>query len=146
MATKIGHHLKQHIDKRLRVRLQIYLLITGVLILILLYNIIKNLNLLPLVVIGIILGLGIGYLSARIFRISWNQDAQRIISRIDRFGVIIIILYIIFASLRNKLLIYFLPGPEVEVTTLAFASGLIGGRFLGIRGKIIKVLKEQQLL
>lgn len=138
--------INHHLDKKLRTRLRIYLVISVILFCLVLYNIlIGDLNL-PVSILAILIGVGIGILSARMFKISWNKDAQRVISRLDTFGIIIIGLYIIFGTIRTRVLEHFLPMPQVTALSFALASGLILGRFLGMRGKIIKVLKEQKVL
>jgi hypothetical protein len=95
--------------------------------------------------IGLISGIIIGVISARMFHISWNHDAKKIVSQLDVFGGLILVLYILFEFFRNKIISHFIYGPAVGGVSISLITGMMIGRFLGTRGRIIQVLKEQKV-
>lgn len=139
-------HIRHHIDKKLQTRLRLYFLLSVILVAIVLYNMIRgDLSfLLSLFTLGI--GICAGIISARMFHLSWNHDAEKVVSRLDGLGVVILVLYIIFALLREKILAVFISAPSIGAATFAIIAGIMVGRVLGTRGRITQILKEQEIL
>ena len=146
MPQKNIHRHSKHIDKKLRNRLKIYFFISLVLIGIIIRDLIFGIVSFPFMLIGLIFGLVIGVISARMFHISWSHDAKKIVSQLDVFGSLILILYILFEFFRDKIISYFIYGPAVGGVSISLVTGMMIGRTLGTRGKIIQVLKEQKIL
>lgn len=94
---------------------------------------------------GLLVGVGIGVVASRMFRTSWNHDAKKVVSRLDIFGVGILISYMLLEVFRGKIVGYFTHGLQVETVGFAFLAGIMFGRVLGTRGRIIEVLKEQKI-
>lgn len=132
----------KHLDSRLRLRLTLYFIIAVVVLGIAIYHIIVDevSTLYPLVFFG--LGVGLGALVARMFRVSWDRGAKQAILHFDIYGALILALYILFALYRARLVEYFVHGPSLVATTLAFFAGTMIGRLIGIRGRIKEVMHE----
>ncbi len=147
MSYPKRHTISQkNISKKLRRRLQIYFFISIILFIVVCYEIIVHLVPFSFALIGIVVGTAIGFIAARMFHLSWNHDAQEIVSRLDLFGIGILILYIVFAIFRTKIIGHFVHGSSVGGISLSTANGVMIGRVLGTRGRIIKILREQKLL
>jgi Kef-type K+ transport system membrane component KefB len=100
---------------------------------------------LDLGILGFAIGIMIGIVSSRMFHISWNHDAEKVVSRFDRFGIIVLIFYILLKLSREKIINYFAQGFEVGTIGFAVLAGIMIGRSLGTRGKILQILKEQKI-
>ena len=137
---------RSHLDKKLRNNLRIYVLVTIILFSILGYDIAIGIVGITAASIGIVIGVVFGFVTARMFRLSWDHDAKKIISQLDKLGIAIIILYIVLAIFRNRLIELFVHGPAVGGISIAIVTGVMIGRILGTRGRILQILKEQQLL
>src|SRR5664279_5358280 len=98
--SKHGHHL----DKKLRFRIRMYFVISIILLGIVIYEIVLGKETGILSLIGLAVGSCIGILTARIFLLSWDKDAKKVISRLDVIGGIIIVFYIVLAIFRNKII------------------------------------------
>lgn len=144
MPRSLRHH-SHHIDKRLRFRLRIYFLIAAILIGILFFNVFRGSLRLDFGILGLLAGCGIGIISSRMFHISWSHDAKKVVSRLDMFGIGILILYILFEIFREKIVGYFTHDIQVGTVGFAVLAGIMFGRVLGTRGKIIKILKQQKV-
>ena len=140
------HPHSHHLDKGLRRRLYLYFGISIILILILLYNIARNALRVDLGVIGLSMGLGLGILTSRMYHTTWNKDTKKVISRLDTFGIIILVVYVVFELLRERIVGYFTHDFQVGTVGFALLAGIMFGRVLGTRGKIFKILKEQKII
>jgi hypothetical protein len=110
-----------------------------------LYDVIRHTLRIDLGLIGIAIGMIIGIFTSRMYHISWNTDVKKVVSRLDIYGIGIIILYILLEVNRGKIVGYFTH--DFEVTTIGFAvlTGIMAGRVIGTRGKILQILKEQKI-
>jgi hypothetical protein len=135
----------KHIDKKLRNRLRLYAVISVILSGIVIYDIFVGIVSFFFALIGITVGAALGIVSSRMYHLSWDHDAKKVISRMDIFGIIILVLYIISALLRRIVIEQFVHGPAVWGVTFALATGIMIGRVVGMRGKIIRVLQEQDV-
>lgn len=139
-------HLRKHVDKKLQRRLWLYAGISLVLIVIVLYEVAVGVMSLFFAAIGVGIGVILGILSARMFHISWDHDAQLIVSKLDQFGIVILVLYILVSIFRGQIVGHFIHGPAVGGVSLSIATGVMLGRVIGTRGKILKVLKQQGII
>lgn len=144
MPNTLRNH-SHHIDKKLRRRLRIYFIISLILIVLLIYDVFNGTLLPSYGIFGIIGGIILGIIASRMFHTSWDKNAKQIISRLDTFGIIILIGYIIFAIFRSKLISYFTNGVDVSTVGFAVLTGIMLGRLIGTRGRIIQILKEEKV-
>jgi hypothetical protein len=63
----------------------------------------------------------------------------------DKFGVIILVGYIVFAVFRKKLFGHWLTGNQLSAFIIFLSAGIMLGRLLTLRGRLYKVLKGQGL-
>jgi hypothetical protein len=132
----------RHIDKKLRSRLRLYVLLSLAMISIVVFNWLQHKLSLELSVLCMGGGLIIGIISSRMFHISWSHDAKQVVSQFDLIGGIVLGGYILFELSREWVFAHYLT-PIAFAATFAFVAGTMIGRVLGTRGKIIQILKEQ---
>lgn len=137
---------RHHLDKKLLFRLRIYFIISLILVGVVIYEILSNNVSISLAFIGLILGTLIGVVVARMFLISWDKDAKKVISRLDILGIFILIIYIIFAVFRSKIIGIFIQGNYVTGMSLSMVAGIMIGRVFGTGHKIVSILKEEQII
>jgi len=136
---------QHHIDKRPRFRLRLYFLIAFVLIAIFLFNIIRGQLVASYGILGMIGGIIVGIFSSRMYHISWNNDSEKVVGKLDLYGIIVLILYVLFEIFRDNIVTYITHGFEVGTIGFAVLAGIMIGRVMGTRGKITQVLKEQKV-
>jgi hypothetical protein len=144
--TTHGKSFQQHIHPILQRRIRIFLIMGGVMALIVLRDIaIGQIDVL-LAVISVVLGGAVGYFSSRIFHLSWNKDGAQIIGKIDMIGWIVLGGYVLFEVVRNLLFeTVFHTGFSTTAITFAFVAAALVGRVLGLRGRILKILKTEKV-
>jgi hypothetical protein len=136
---------KKHVNPKLQFSLRLLLLIFIVLLGFVIYEIIRDHASVPQVLIGLLVGVASGLLSARMFKISWNKEAQHVTNNFDLVGVVIIVLYVIFSLLRDPIADFFADNASLASASLAILAGGLYGRALGNIRSIVKILKEQKI-
>ena len=137
-----SEHLHKYVDKRLRIRMYIYIAISMIMLGFVIFHIITDgvTTIRPLV--GFVIGIMIGFIFSRIFHISWDHNAEKVIYRLDTYGILVLIIYIVLELNRERLITQFVHGRSVVSISFAVLSGIMIGRVLGIRGKIARILQE----
>ena len=135
-------HYQNHVERRLRNRLIMYAIISIVMVGLFIYHVVTDHVSLLYPLIALALGFFAGWAISRSRSVSWDAGAQKVVSRIDMYGFIILILYILSVSLREQIIAYFVNGSAILATTFAFAAGIMFGRVWGIHGRVIEVIGE----
>ena len=137
--------LHEKVDGRIKIRLWIYffvaLAVSGTII----YHLISGQGYVIPTCLTFLVGAGLGNIVSRIYKISWDHGAKKVISRLDDLGIVILILYIVFEISRETIVGFFVQGPAVVGLGLALFDGLMVGRVLGIRGKIKEIFEQQNI-
>jgi predicted Na+-dependent transporter len=143
---KRAEHIKTHASKSLRVNLRILSVVYTVLLLITVYDLFISGALFSQVVIALIIGLIAGLVSTRMFKISWDKDKAQVVGRIDRFGVIVLVLFVLFELNRSRIAGLFSSGEALGSIGLVLIIGTLFGRILGISKKILRVLSDEEVI
>lgn len=137
--------LTKHTDPKLRRSLRIYLLVSLVVFIFMVISALRSGASFIAVLIGLIAGVLIGILFSRVYKISWNKDADHAIYKMDILGIVLLVIFIFFDLNRGNLVELFIHGESVGAASLALLAGAFYGRVLGSGRDIIKVLKEQEV-
>ena len=137
----------QFVHKKLLFRLRrlaiIFLIITSILI----YEISHDYIAGYLAVAGFIIGYIIGLIvSKRMHNISWDAATTKAVTKMDRIGIIILIVYILFAISRHWIFSHWLHGYALTAFSLSVGAGGMLGRFWNTRQKIRRILKREGFL
>jgi hypothetical protein len=135
-------NLDKHVHTRLRTRVRLYLGISLAIIIAISYRIVVHGGGLVYPLLAFVVGLGVGALLSRMFRVSWDKDAEKVVSRIDIYGTVLLVAYIIFELSGEHLIEQWFSGPEVLTIILSLAGGAVLGRGLGMGRKMLQVLRE----
>ena len=141
----LGKHI-HHLDKKLVFRLRLFVIISILMLGIVGYDIFVNVLSVEFAVLGVVVGVIGGILSARMYHLSWDHDAKKIVSRLDVIGVIILVLYIVFVIFRSKLIGFFIQGSQVGAVGFSITAGVMIGRVVGTRGAIIRILEDRGII
>lgn len=128
---------------RLRRLALIFVIILGVLI----YEISHNYIAAYLAIAGFGLGYVIGNLvSRRMHIISWDAGTTKAVTKMDRIGIAILIVYIIFALTRHWIFSHWFTGYALTAFSLSVGAGGMLGRLWNTRKKIREILKREGYL
>ncbi|MDR3547777.1 MAG: hypothetical protein P4M11_05855 [Candidatus Pacebacteria bacterium] len=133
-----------YISSRLRSRLIVFLFIAIALIAFAGYDIFIGQIRWWVALISLFVGGLIGFIYGRLVRVHWNEDEEKVATRMDAVGIVLIIFYIAFGYLREWLLGHLFSGIELTDIALALAGGLLIGRFLGMHISLMRILREHR--
>lgn len=137
--------VREHIDRKLLIRLRIYSLIFLAMLGVVVWDVARtNIGIL-LALLGLIVGMLLGSLASRMYRLSWDETSSKVIARIDWLGFVILVLYIAFAVFRNRLFGYWLQGAALGAFSFSVIAGLMLGRVAGTVRGIRRVLAAWRL-
>ncbi len=132
--------VKQHIDRKLLFRLRLFLAVSFIMLLIIIYDIFQNTISLPLAAAGVGIGILTGLIAGRMFNVLWHEEKRQIIAKLDRTGIVILLLYIGFAVSRRWFFSAWIHGPALTAFTFALLGGSMSGRFLSTGFNIRNIL------
>lgn len=137
-------HIKQHVEWKLILRLKIFAVIVTGIILTWVWKIYLGELWILLGILALSIGILIGFLTGRMFKIFWHEETQKVISRLDAIGVGFLIIYIAIEVERTWFFGHWLTGVELNTFALIFVAGTLLGRLLSMIQSIKKVLKEEE--
>lgn len=138
--------LNQYVHKRLKIVFIFYLIIAFVMLWLLVYKtILYSINY-RYVVVSFLFGMILGILLCRMVKICWDDQLEKVISRIDAFGFFVLIIFIAFDIFHPKIVGLFVLDEVVPITSLAAATGVVYGRVLGLRDSIYRILKKNNII
>lgn len=139
------HPAKKHIDRRLIFRLRLFYVISILLIGLMLYDVFEGIIGIELVLGGFFLGAFIGLIANRMFVIHWHEERAQVVSRFDKVGIVILLLYVAFSISRRWLFGHWIQGSLLTAFTYDILAGVMIGRVAGMSLKIRNILSERSL-
>jgi len=138
--------IRQYLDLRLVVRVRILTIISIIILAVISFEVLRGTFNIPMTISGILTGLVVGIIASRMFRLSWDEETNKVISRMDWIGVAVLVFYISFMLARTLLLGYFVQGSLFLAIILSVTAGTLIGRVMGTRRGIHKVLKAWKII
>jgi len=143
---KQAQHIKTHASKKLRINLRILSVVCLILLLITLYELFVSSALFSQVLIAVLIGLAAGVISSRMYKISWDKDEAKVVGRIDMYGVIVLILFVIFELNRNQIAGLFSGSETLGSIGFVLITTALLGRVIGTSKKILRVLSDEKII
>lgn len=137
---------KEFLHKQLIIQLLLFAVVFIVVAGIVGYDVIAgNINFL-LALVGVLIGLAIGFFFAnRMFKVHWNNELKKIMVGRDRASVLFILIYIVLRFVSNDISSAVIPAAVVTYFTLSTVGGIMLGRLLGLMRTIERIVAEQKL-
>lgn len=135
---------KTFTSERLQKHIIVFGIIAWILILIVIYAILTREIRLSYALTAFILGIIVGMLFGRIYRIYWHPDDEQVVSRVDFFGALLICLYILMEIFRDDILALWVYGPIVSIVWFIFFTGTFCGRRIFMLRRIHTLLHEHK--
>jgi len=143
---KQAKHIQTHASKKLRINLRILSAVYIILLLVTVYELFVTRALFSQVLIALIIGLAAGFISARMYKISWDKDSAKVVGRIDIYGVIVLVLFILFELNRNWIADLFSDGEALGSIGFVLITTALLGRILGTARRILQVLSAEKII
>jgi len=134
-------HLDLHVDSRLRMRIRMYIGIAVVLILVVAYRMLEESQDFWYTLLALAVGILAGFVFSRMYKIEWNTEGKKVMSRLDAVGGIVLACYIAFELAGHFFFEQYFAGPSALTLILALAAGAVLGRGLGMAHTMLLVLR-----
>lgn len=95
--------------------------------------------------IGVCVGLVIGIIVSRSRHLSWDEETNSVIDRIDWIGAILLVFYLVFIFTKSYLLGFYVQGAALFALLLGMTAGSMLGRVLATRHGIKKLLEVLEI-
>jgi hypothetical protein len=92
---------------------------------------------------GVIIGLLIG---RRMHQVNWDVETRTAVTSMDRLGIFILVLYLVFVVARRWIFGHWLHGYALTAFSLSVGAGGMLGRLYVTRQQIRKILKQEGIL
>jgi hypothetical protein len=141
-SEQLVENIRKYAHWRLQLRLIFYVIIAASILGIGMYHIVRGDIPVVYPTMGLIAGMILGVIVSRMFHITWDHQAQMVISRLDAMGIVILILYILLELNREQVVRYFINNDYTISISFALLAGIMVGRVIGIRRKVKQVLEQ----
>ena len=146
LNSRSGKNAKKYVERKLLRRLWIFFAVFIVLVSIIIYEVSQDYLEGAACVGAIMIGVLIGAVFVRRKKIYWQEETSTIIARMDRIGIGILVVYILFSVSRHIFLHNWLHGRQLTAFSLSLTAGAMLGRLLSIRSQIRQILKDRKLI
>ena len=143
---KQAKHIQTHASKKLRINLRILSIVYVILLLITIYELFVSHALFSQVLIAIVIGLSTGFISSRMYKISWDKDSAKVVGRIDIYGVIVLVLFVLFELNRTWIADLFSGGEALGSISFVLMTTALLGRVIGTSRKILQILSTEKII
>jgi hypothetical protein len=144
MPLSSRRDIRQFVHRKLLFRLRRLAIIFLIIAVIVVYEVLQNYLAAYLAAAGFAMGVAIGLLVARrMHTISWDVETSKAITKMDRIGILILVLYLLFSIARHWIFSFWFHGSALGAFTLSIAAGGMLGRFYTTRQAIRKILKAE---
>lgn len=146
LYTSGGKDFSHQVHPRLQQRIRLFMLLSVIMFVVVVSDVIHRTLSLRLALFGIAFGCVVGFITSRVYNLSWDRDGLKVVGSIDIIGWIVLILYIGFECVRATIFQSILhTASSSTAITFAFVAAALFTRVLGLRGRIIRVLKKEKV-
>jgi len=143
---KQARHIQTHASKKLRINLRILSVVYIILLLVTVYELFVSHTLFSQVLIALAIGFTAGFISSRMYKISWDKDTAKVVGRIDIYGVIVLVLFVVFELNRTWIAELFSGGEALGSISFVLITAALLGRIFGTSRKILQILSAEKII
>lgn len=141
-----ARHIKKHASKKLQLNLRILFAVYAVLLIVTVYSATVSNAIFWQLAMGFIIGIIAGAISSRMYKISWDKDEAKVVGKIDIYGVVILVLFVLFELNRDHIARLFASGESLGAIGLTLITGALLGRILGTAQQIVRILISENIV
>ncbi|HYF32284.1 MAG TPA: hypothetical protein VD993_14270 [Chitinophagaceae bacterium] len=146
LNSRKGKEAKKYVERKLLRRLRIFFVVFILLMGVIIYEIVYQHLEAAACVGAMMMGMLVGAVFVRRKRIYWEEETSQVIARMDKIGIALLVVYILFAVARHWFLHQWLTGNRLTAFSFSLAAGAMLGRLLSIRSQIRQILKERSII
>ena len=137
---------KKYVQKKLVFRLRRFAVVLIILVVIISYDIFTLIINPLLALVGIGMGSAIGSFVGRYANIHWHEETGKVIAKLDRTGIVVLILSLSFSLTRRWIFSHWIHGAALPAFSSSVAAGVMTGRLIIIRKQVREILRNKGIL
>jgi hypothetical protein len=130
---------REHLNRRLLLRLRFYFFLMLIEFVVIVVEVVNGSFALTSALFFGAVGLVIGIILTRRFRLSWDEKTNTVAGSTDVIGAIILACYVIFVLAKPDVLGLYEQGRQLLVALVALSAGTQLGRIIGTRRGILRL-------
>lgn len=146
VASRKNKHARQFVERKLIIRLRIFFVVLILLLGVIAYEMTCNYTSANKALLAFFCGVLIGIIFTRRKKIFWEEETSRVIARMDRVGIVLLIIYIAYVIFRHVWFAHLFYGHQLSALSFTLTAGTMTGRVLSMRTQIRQVLKHRDIL
>ena len=133
-------------DRKLIFKLRRFAVILVVILGILSYDIFTGIIHPALALLAISIGFMTGKFVGKYANVHWHPETNKVVSKLNRAGVVILVLYLSFSFSKKWIFGHWIHGPSLSAFSFGIASGVMAGRLITIRKQVRILLRNKGYL
>ena len=134
---------RKNVQRKIKVKLWIYFLVFMVSLIMSMFHFVKGTISFYFPLGGFVIGFLIGHISSRINKVIWDEDSEMIDLKLDKLGIVILVVYLLFVIFKNTLIEDVVHLHHISSISLAVLSGTMLGHAVALRKKVVKIYRKR---
>lgn len=140
MPSERSETARRYVSSRILKRYRLLSLILLVMLAVLVYDLLTGKVQFLLILPAFLFGMVMGWVVRRMYRLEWDAQEDKVVSRLDWLGGIILVLYLVFSLSRDRLLSHWVAdASQLAGITLALSVGTLLGRLQGMKHGVLRL-------
>lgn len=128
--------------RKIKIKLWVYFLVFMVSLMMSMFHYVKGQISYYFPLGGFIIGFLIGHIASRMNKVMWDEDSEMIDLKLDKLGIVILLVYLTFVIFKNTLIEDIVHLHHISSISLAVLSGTMLGHAVALRKKVIKIYRK----
>ena len=133
---------RQNVHRKIKVKLWIYFLVFLISLMMSMFHYVKGNISFYFPLGGFIIGFLIGHIVSRMNKVIWDEDSEKIDLKLDKLGIVILLVYLTFVIFKNVLIEDIVHLHHIGSISLAVLSGTMLGHAVALRKKVLKIYRK----
>ena len=129
------------VNRKIKVKLWVYFLVFIISLILSMFHFAKGSISFYFPLGGFIVGFLIGHIVSRINKVTWDEDIEIIDLKLDKLGILILVVYMLFVIFKNVLIEDIVHLHHISSISLAVLSGTMLGHAVALRKKVSKIYR-----
>jgi hypothetical protein len=134
---------KDFVKKKMIYKLRIFYLVSISLFSFIIYEIATGTLHFSVAMMAMVLGIFTGWVAAQRYQLVWNEEAAQVVTKMDRLGIVLLIIYLAFTLSRKWIFSHWLTGETLTLFSLTFGNGAMMARVVCLRKKIRRIIRRE---
>lgn len=133
---------RHNVNRKIKIKLWIYFLVFIISLMMSMFHFVKGNISFYFPLGGFISGFLIGHVVSRMNKVMWDEDSEMIDLKLDKLGIVILLVYLTFVIFKNTLIEDIVHLHHISSISLAVLSGTMLGHAVALRKMVLKITEN----